>query len=61
MIPGCWDWPVGDSGVAFSRRHMWAKFPEGSARMWKTIGWLTLTCAIFIGLLISLAIIGLNG
>ena len=52
---------MGDSGVAFSRRHMWAKFPEGSARMWKTIGWLTLTCAIFIGLLISLAIIGLNG
>ena len=29
--------------------------------MWKTIGWLTLTCGIFIGLLISLAIIGLNG
>ena len=29
--------------------------------MWKTIGWLTLTCAIFISLLVTLAIIGLNG
>jgi hypothetical protein len=26
--------------------------------MWQTIGWLTLLCAIFIGLLISLSIIG---
>jgi len=28
--------------------------------MWKTIGWLSLTCAIFISLLVTLAIIGLN-
>ena len=29
--------------------------------MWKTIGWLSLSCGIFIALLISLAIIGLKG
>ena len=29
--------------------------------MWKTIGWLSLTCGIFIALLISMAIMGLNG
>jgi len=29
--------------------------------MWKTIGWLSLMCGTFIGLLISLAIIGLKG
>ena len=28
--------------------------------MWQTIGWLSLLCAIFIGLLISLAIMGLS-
>lgn len=28
--------------------------------MWKTIGYLSLTCAIFIGLLISMAIMGLK-
>jgi len=26
--------------------------------MWRTIGWLSLMCAVFIGLLISLSIIG---
>lgn len=29
--------------------------------MWKTIGYLTLTCAVFIGMLITLAIVGLKG
>lgn len=29
--------------------------------MWKTIGWLSLLCSIFIGLLISISIIGLKG
>jgi hypothetical protein len=33
----------------------------GTVYMWRTIGWLSLTCATFIGLLISLAIIGLDG
>lgn len=28
--------------------------------MWKTIGWLTLACGVFIGMLISLSIIGLK-
>ncbi len=28
--------------------------------MWKTIGYLSLTCGIFIALLISMAIMGLN-
>jgi len=28
--------------------------------MWKTIGYLTVTCGVFIGLLITLAIIGLE-
>ncbi len=28
--------------------------------MWKTIGYLSLTCAVFIGLLISMAIMGLK-
>ncbi len=28
--------------------------------MWKTIGWLTLTCAVFIGMLLTLSIIGLK-
>jgi len=28
--------------------------------MWKTIGYLTLTCGVFLGMLITLAIIG-NG
>lgn len=28
--------------------------------MWKTIGYLSLTCGIFIGLLISMAIMGLK-
>jgi hypothetical protein len=28
--------------------------------MWQTIGWLSLGCAIFIGMLISLSIIGLK-
>jgi len=28
--------------------------------MWKTIGYLSLTCAIFIGLLISMTIMGLK-
>lgn len=29
--------------------------------MWSTIGWLSLLCAVFIGLLISVSIIGLKG
>jgi hypothetical protein len=29
--------------------------------MWKTIGWLSLGCAIFIGMLVSLSLIGLSG
>jgi hypothetical protein len=29
--------------------------------MWQTIGWLSLGCAAFIGMLISLSIIGLKG
>lgn len=29
--------------------------------MWKTIGYLTLTCGVFIGMLITLAIVGLKG
>ncbi len=28
--------------------------------MWKTIGWLTLMCGVFIGMLISLSIIGIK-
>lgn len=28
--------------------------------MWKTIGYLSITCAAFIGLLITLAIVGLK-
>jgi hypothetical protein len=28
--------------------------------MWKTIGWLTLLCGVFIGLLISLSIVGME-
>lgn len=28
--------------------------------MWKTIGWLSMACAVFIGMLITLAIIGLK-
>ncbi len=28
--------------------------------MWKTIGWLTLLCGVFIGMLISLSIIGIK-
>lgn len=32
----------------------------GNADMWQTIGWLTLGCAVFIGMLISLSIIGLK-
>ncbi len=28
--------------------------------MWQTIGWLSLGCAVFIGMLISLSIIGLQ-
>ncbi|GIW14724.1 MAG: hypothetical protein KatS3mg063_0577 [Tepidiforma sp.] len=28
--------------------------------MWKTIGYLTLLCAVFIGMLISLSIIGIK-
>lgn len=28
--------------------------------MWQTIGWLTLICGVFIGMLISLSIIGLK-
>ncbi len=29
--------------------------------MWNTIGWLSLMCAVFIGMLITLSIIGFNG
>lgn len=29
--------------------------------MWKTIGYLSLTCGVFIGLLITLAIVGMKG
>lgn len=29
--------------------------------MWKTIGWLSLTCGVFIGMLITLGIVGLKG
>ncbi len=29
--------------------------------MWKTIGWLSLGCAIFIGMLVLLSLIGLSG
>jgi hypothetical protein len=29
--------------------------------MWNTIGWLSLVCAVFIGMLITLSIIGFNG
>jgi hypothetical protein len=29
--------------------------------MWKTIGYLSVTCGVFIGLLITLAIVGLKG
>lgn len=32
----------------------------GWTAMWKTIGWLTLVCGVFIGMLISLSIIGLK-
>lgn len=28
--------------------------------MWKTIGWLSLGCAVFIGMLIALSIIGIK-
>ena len=28
--------------------------------MWKTIGWLSLMCGVFIALLLTLSIIGLN-
>jgi hypothetical protein len=33
----------------------------GPLGMWKTIGYLSLTCGVFIGLLITLAIVGLKG
>lgn len=29
--------------------------------MWNTIGWLSLVCGVFIGMLITLSIIGFNG
>jgi len=29
--------------------------------MWTTIGWLSLACGIFVAMLITLSIIGLNG
>ena len=29
--------------------------------MWNTIGWLSLMCAVFIGMLITLSIIGFKG
>lgn len=29
--------------------------------MWQTIGWLSLMCGVFIALLITLSIIGMNG
>lgn len=29
--------------------------------MWNTIGWLSLICGVFIGMLITLSIIGFNG
>ncbi len=29
--------------------------------MWNTIGWLSLVCAVFIGMLITLSIIGFKG
>lgn len=35
-------------------------FNGGNTDMWQTIGWLTLGCAVFIGMLISLSIIGLK-
>jgi hypothetical protein len=28
--------------------------------MWQTIGWLSLLCAVFFALLVSLSIVGLN-
>lgn len=28
--------------------------------MWETIGWLALTCGLFIGMLIALSIVGLK-
>jgi len=28
--------------------------------MWRTIGWLSLLCAVFFALLVSLSIVGLN-
>jgi len=33
----------------------------GTSHMWKTIGWLSLMCGVFIGMLISLSIIGFKG
>ncbi len=32
----------------------------GTPNMWKPIGWLSLTCGIFIGMLITLSLIGLK-
>lgn len=32
----------------------------GNSLMWQTIGWLSLGCAVFIGMLITLSIIGLQ-
>jgi hypothetical protein len=29
--------------------------------MWQTIGWLSLMCGVFIALLITLSIVGMNG
>lgn len=29
--------------------------------MWSTIGWLSLMCGVFIAMLITLSIVGLNG
>ena len=37
-------------------RRSWRTF----VGMWKTIGWLSLACAIFISLLVTLALLGLG-
>jgi hypothetical protein len=37
-----------------------AAISGGTPTMWKPIGWLSLTCGIFIGMLITLSLIGLK-
>ena len=51
---------VNSLGWGVCRRAEAAGGNLGGTDMWKTIGWLSLTCATFIGMLIAFSLIGLK-